>query len=115
MTEEDFIQRIAPSIQNIITVFNAILDDAENHGFFPKDELYILEEKKKQLLKEYDDAPEEEKLEKWQTLGDISTFFKECSKKTYSSIEDLWLILGSLEEFWHRHIAKDEDEINDNI
>ena len=31
MTEDEFMKRISPSIKNIITVFNAILDDAENN------------------------------------------------------------------------------------
>ena len=42
MTEEEFIKRIEPSILNIIQVFNAILDDAENNGLYPQGELDLL-------------------------------------------------------------------------
>ena len=50
MTEDEFIQRISPSIQNIIAIFNAILDDAENNGLYPQSELDLLEEDYKEHI-----------------------------------------------------------------
>ena len=115
MTEEDFMQRIAPSIQNIITVFNAILDDAENNGLYPQGELDLLDEDYKEGLKNLDSSPEEEKLQRWQQLGNMASILAKCKKDKFPSIDAIWDILASLEKFYHGFILKDgefEDEQN---
>ena len=101
MTEDEFMQRISPSIQNILVVFNAILDDAENNGLYPQGELDLLEEQRDKLLKNYDSLPENEKMEQWQRLGDMSSILKKMRKTSYPAIEAIWDILASLEKFYH--------------
>lgn len=113
MTEDEFMQRISPSIQNIITVFNAILDDAENNGLYPQGELDLLEEDYKENLKNYDSLPEEKQPEAWRQLGDMAGVLAKCKKDKFPSIDAIWDILASLEKFYHVHILKDgefEDE-----
>lgn len=113
MTENEFMQRISPSIQNIITVFNAILDDAENNGLYPQGELDLLEEDYKENLKNYDSLPKEKQLEAWRQLGDVAGVLAKGKKDKFQSIDAIWDILASLEKFYHVHILKDgefEDE-----
>lgn len=114
MTEDEFMQRISPSIFNIIEVFNAILDDAENHGLYPQSELDILEENRNELLKNYDSLPQEEKLAQWEKIGEMTSILKKTKNKTFDSIESIWEILSSLEIFYHKHILKDEDFTEDD-
>ncbi len=109
MTEDEFMQRISPSIQNIITVFNAILDDAENNGLYPQGELDLLEEDYKENLKNYDSLPEEKRLEAWQQLGNIAGILAKGKKEKFPSIDAIWDILASLEEFYYGFISKDGD------
>ena len=99
MTEDEFMQRISPSIQNIITVFNAILDDAENNGLYPQGELDLLEEDYKENLKNYDSLPEEKQLEAWRQLGDMAGVLAKGKKDKFPSIDAIWDILASLEKF----------------
>ena len=113
MTEDEFMQRISPSIQNIITVFNAILDDAENNGLYPQGELDLLEEDYKENLKNYDSIPKEKQLEAWQQLGDMVSTLIKGKKDKFPAIDAIWNILASLEKFYHAYILKDgelEDE-----
>lgn len=107
ITEDEFMKRISPSIQNIITVFNAILDDAEYNGLYPQGELDLMEDEKRELLKNYDSLPEDQKLEQWQKLGDMSVAIKNARKNKFKSIDAIWDILASLEKFYHFHIMKD--------
>ena len=113
MTEDEFMQRISPSIQNIITVFNAILDDAENNGLYPQGELDLLEEDYKENLKNYDSIPEEKQLEAWKQLGDIVSTLTKAKKDKFPSIDAIWDILASLEKFYHVFILKDEEFENE--
>ena len=113
MTEDEFMQRISPSIQNIITVFNTILDDAENNGLYPQSELVFLEEDYKYSLQNYDSLPKEKQLEAWRRLGDMTGVLAKGKKDKFPSIDAIWDILASLEKFYHVYILKDgefEDE-----
>ena len=113
MTEDEFMQRISPSIQNIITVFNAILDDAENNGLYPQGELDLLEEDYKYNLQNYDSLPKEKQLEAWEQLGDMASILAKAKKDRFPAIDAIWDILSSLEKFYHGFILKDgelEDE-----
>ena len=113
MTEEEFIKRIEPSILNIIQVFNAILDDAENNGLYPQGELDLLEEDYRENLKNYNSLPREKQLEAWQQLGDTIGILIKGKKDKFPAIDAIWDILASLEKFYHEHILKDgefEDE-----
>lgn len=113
MTEEEFIKRIEPSILNIIQVFNAILDDAENNGLYPQGELDLLEEDYKENLKNYNSLPKEKQFEAWQQLGDMVSTLAKAKKDKFPAIDAIWDILASLEKFYHVHILKDgefEDE-----
>lgn len=113
MTEEEFIKRIEPSILNIIQVFNAILDDAENNGLYPQGELDLLEEDYKENLKNYNFLPKEKQFEAWQQLGDMVSTLTKAKKDKFPAIDAIWDILTSLEKFYHVHILKDgefEDE-----
>ena len=114
MTEDEFMQRIAPSIENIITVFNAILDDAENNGLYPQGELDLLEADKDQLLKNYDSLPQEEKLAQWEKIGEMAAILKKARKNSYISIDAIWDILASLEIFFHKFIIKDEESLDND-
>ena len=113
MTEDKFMQRISPSIQNIITVFNAILDDAENNGLYPQGELDLLEENYKENLKNYDSLPKEKQFEAWQQLGDMAGVLAKCKKDKLPAIDAIWDILASLEKFYHEFILKDEEFENE--
>ena len=108
MTEDDFMKRIEPSILNIIQVFNAIIDDAENNGFYPQEELYLLEDEQKRLFKEYDTAPQEQKMAIWEQLGNMSSILKKYKGKTCETAEALWSILANLEMFYNTFILKEE-------
>lgn len=113
MTEEEFIKRIEPSILNIIQVFNAILDDAENNGLYPQSELDLLEEDYKENLKNYNSLPKEKQFEAWQQLGDMVSILTKAKKDKFPAIDAIWDILTFLEKFYHRFILKDgefEDE-----
>ena len=113
MTEDEFMQRISPSIQNIITVFNAILDDAENNGLYPQGELDLLEEDYKESLKNYNSLPKEKQLEAWQQLGDMVSTLTKAKKDKFTAIDAIWDILASLEKFYHGFILKDEEFENE--
>lgn len=113
MTEDEFMQRISPSIQNIITVFNAILDDAENNGLYPQSELDLLEEDYKENLKNYDSLPKEKQFEAWQQLGDMTITLTKAKKDKFPAIDAIWDILASLEKFYHVFILKDEEFENE--
>ena len=113
MTEEEFIKRIEPSILNIIQVFNAILDDAENNGLYPQSELDLLEEDYKENLKSYSSLPKEKQFEARQQLGDMVSTLTKAKKDKFPAIDAIWDILTFLEKFYHRFILKDgefEDE-----
>lgn len=113
MTEEEFIKRIEPSILNIIQVFNAILDDAENNGLYPQSELDLLEEDYKENLKSYSSLPKEKQFEAWQQLGDMVSTLTKAKKDKFPAVDAIWDILTFLEKFYHRFILKDgefEDE-----
>lgn len=109
MTEEEFIKRIEPSILNIIQVFNAILDDAENNGLYPQGELDLLEEDYRENLKNYNSLPKEKQLEAWQQLGDMVSTLTKAKKDKFPAIDAIWDILASLEKFYHGFILKDEE------
>lgn len=109
MTEDEFMQRISPSIQNIITVFNAILDDAENNGLYPYGEIGLLEENYKRDLKNYSSLPEEEQLDEWRRLANVASIITKCKKGKFPAIDTIWDILASLESFYHDFILKDGD------
>lgn len=109
MTEEEFIKRIEPSILNIIQVFNAILDDAENNGLYPQGELDLLEEDYRENLKNYNSLPKEKQLEAWQQLGDMVSTLAKAKKDKFPAIDAIWDILASLEKFYHGFILKDEE------
>lgn len=109
MTEEEFIKRIEPSILNIIQVFNAILDDAENNGLYPQGELDLLEEDYRENLKNYNSLPKEKQFEAWQQLGDMVSTLTKAKKEKFPAIDAIWDILASLEKFYHGFILKDEE------
>lgn len=113
MTEEEFIKRIEPSILNIIQVFNAILDDAENNGLYPQGELDLLEEDYRENLKNYNSLPKEKQLEAWQQLGDMVSTLAKAKKDKFPAIDAIWDILASLEKFYHGFILKDEEFENE--
>lgn len=113
MTEEEFIKRIEPSILNIIQVFNAILDDAENNGLYPQGELDLLEEDYRENLKNYNSLPKEKQLEAWQQLGDMVSTLTKAKKDKFPAIDAIWDILASLEKFYHGFILKDEEFENE--
>lgn len=113
MTEEEFIKRIEPSILNIIQVFNAILDDAENNGLYPQGELDLLEEDYKENLKHYNSLPKEKQFEAWQQLGDMVSTLTKAKKDKFPAIDAIWDILASLEKFYHGFILKDEEFENE--
>lgn len=113
MTEEEFIKRIEPSILNIIQVFNAILDDAENNGLYPQGELDLLEEDYKENLKNYNSLPKEKQFEAWQQLGDMVSTLTKAKKDKFPAIDAIWDILASLEKFYHGFILKDEEFENE--
>lgn len=113
MTEEEFIKRIEPSILNIIQVFNAILDDAENNGLYPQSELDLLEEDYKEKLKNYNSLPKEKQFEAWQQLGDMVSTLAKAKKDKFPAIDAIWDILASLEKFYHGFILKDEEFENE--
>ena len=113
MAEDEFMQRISPSIQNIITVFNAILDDAENNGLYPQGELDLLEEDYKENLKNYKSLPKEKQLEAWGQLGNMASILAKGKKDKFPSIDAIWDILASLEKFYHEFILKDEEFENE--
>ena len=113
MTEEEFIKRIEPSILNIIQVFNAILDDAENNGLYPQGELDLLEEDYKENLKHYNSLPKEKQFEAWQQLGDMVSTLAKAKKDKFPAIDAIWDILASLEKFYHGFILKDEEFENE--
>lgn len=113
MTEEEFIKRIEPSILNIIQVFNAILDDAENNGLYPQGELDLLEEDYKESLKNYNSLPKEKQLEAWQQLGDMVSTLTKAKKDKFPAIDAIWDILASLEKFYHGFILKDGEFENE--
>lgn len=109
MTEDEFMQRISPSIQNIIIVFNAILDDAENNGLYPYGEIELLEENYKKDLKNYSSLPEEKQLGEWRRLANIASIIEKSKKGKFPAIDTIWDILASLESFYHEFILKDEE------
>lgn len=113
MTEEEFIKRIEPSILNIIQVFNAILDDAENNGLYPQSELDLLEEDYKENLKNYNSLPKEKQFEAWLQLGDMVSTLAKAKKDKFPAIDAIWDILASLEKFYHGFILKDEEFENE--
>lgn len=113
MTEEEFIKRIEPSILNIIQVFNAILDDAENNGLYPQGELDLLEEDYKENLKHYNSLPKEKQFEAWRQLGDMVSTLTKAKKDKFPAIDAIWDILASLEKFYHGFILKDEEFENE--
>ncbi|MCF0124816.1 MAG: hypothetical protein HUJ68_03515 [Clostridia bacterium] len=112
MSEDEFSQKIKPTIESILDVFNLILNDGETEGLYPQEELHLLEEKKNELMKDlkvYQEVGDQKSIqETWDKLGDIMDTLK---NNKYSPMMDLiFKALASVEELYHTYILKDTQE-----